>query len=187
MRYLWKVSAYGTKWALILILYFSTKYHEKMYHPCRIPSLSTRLSSTFSSCRRFPAHPPLALQRPIHSSSIFRNTSKPQPFLNILADEVPPPVQVSSISPSGIQLTDGLIIPGACVFLEGKVFLWDPPRSFWDGWKEEHFDLFQVVVPKPGELQLSLCRSLLRILKYLELRNSATRDGKDNFPASVVY
>jgi NADH dehydrogenase [ubiquinone] 1 alpha subcomplex assembly factor 3 len=128
-----------------------------MYHLCRIPSLSTRLSSTLSLCQRFPAHPSLALPRPIHSSSILRNSSRPQPFLNILADEVPPPVQVSSISASGIQLTDGLIIPGACVLLEGKVFLWDPPRAgVWDDWKEEHFDLFQAVVPKPGEYQLLL-------------------------------
>ncbi|KAF9067655.1 NADH dehydrogenase 1 alpha subcomplex assembly factor 3 [Rhodocollybia butyracea] len=126
-----------------------------MYHRCRIPSLSTRLSSTFSSYRRFPSHLSLALQRPIHSSSIFRNSSKPQPFLNILADEVPPPVQVSSISPSGIQLTDGLIIPG-------KVFLWDPPRAFWDGWKEEHFELFQVVVPKPEILLLGTGKTIFQ-------------------------
>ncbi|KAE9407204.1 hypothetical protein BT96DRAFT_1044185 [Gymnopus androsaceus JB14] len=90
--------------------------------------------------------------RSIHSTCISQSSAKPQPFTNILADEIPPPVQVSSVSPSGIQLTDGLIIPGACVFLEGKVFLWDPPSLrgvAWEGWKEEHFDLFQVVVPKP--------------------------------------
>jgi NADH dehydrogenase [ubiquinone] 1 alpha subcomplex assembly factor 3 len=68
----------------------------------------------------------------------------------MLADGIPPPVQVSSITPDGIQLADGLVIPSACIFLEGKVFLWDVPTSLWTGWSKNHFEIFEVVVPKPG-------------------------------------
>lgn len=78
----------------------------------------------------------------------------PTHFTNILADGIPPPVQVTSITPSGILLADGLILPGACIFLEGKVFLWDVPQAGgnWAGWGKEHFEVFEAVVPKPGEL-----------------------------------
>jgi NADH dehydrogenase [ubiquinone] 1 alpha subcomplex assembly factor 3 len=77
----------------------------------------------------------------------------------MLASDVPPPVQVSSVGPAGIKLADGLLLEGAAVFLEGKVFLWDVPtpakinggRSDWGEWKREHWGIFEVVVPKPGE------------------------------------
>lgn len=78
---------------------------------------------------------------------------------NILAGEVPPPVQVKAVTDGGITLQDGLIMRSACIFLEGKVFLWDipltggkQPGSLWKGWGKERFELFEVVVPKPGEL-----------------------------------
>lgn len=69
---------------------------------------------------------------------------------NMLAGDVPPPVQVHSISERGIQLADGLILPSSCIFLEGKVFLWDVPNTLWEGWTKEHLEIFDVVVPKPG-------------------------------------
>ena len=77
--------------------------------------------------------------------------------VNILADDNPPAVQVASIGQEGIQLVDGLKIPGPCVFLEGRVFLWDTPtigegKDAWKEWKEEHFELFDTVVPAPGKL-----------------------------------
>ncbi|KAJ3876371.1 NADH dehydrogenase 1 alpha subcomplex assembly factor 3 [Lentinula edodes] len=108
--------------------------------------------------------------RTFHSTSSYSNngpTAKAQPFTNILASDVPPPVQVASISPSGIELTDGLIIPGACIFLEGKVFLWDPPKTFWEGWKEEHFDVFEVVVPKPEILLLGTGKTIFQPPPYI--------------------
>src|ERR1700691_6174574 len=71
-------------------------------------------------------------------------------FTNMLASDNPPPVQVSSITPSGILLADGLIIPSACIFLEGKVFLWDVPEKLWEGWTKDHFEIFEAVVPKSG-------------------------------------
>jgi NADH dehydrogenase [ubiquinone] 1 alpha subcomplex assembly factor 3 len=69
-------------------------------------------------------------------------------------------VQVLSISDGGIQLADGLIISGPCIFLEGKVFLWDVPgldlssrtvEERWKGWNEKIFDIFEVVTPRPGK------------------------------------
>ncbi|KAJ7368843.1 hypothetical protein DFH08DRAFT_947732 [Mycena albidolilacea] len=38
-------------------------------------------------------------------------------------------VQVASLTPMGIHLEDGLLIPSMCIFLNGTVFLWDPPVS----------------------------------------------------------
>jgi NADH dehydrogenase [ubiquinone] 1 alpha subcomplex assembly factor 3 len=67
---------------------------------------------------------------------------------------------VSSLSDNGILLADGLLIPGACIFLEGKVFLWDTPelktntrktQEIWHTWGEEHFQIFDLVNPRPGE------------------------------------
>ena len=104
-------------------------------------------------------HP--SLSRPgrgcqFHSSSVWRDRS----FTNFLADDTPPAVQVESISDNGIQLADGLIIPGPCIFLEGKVFLWDAPNldissrtaeERWKDWNEKRFYLFEVVTPRPGK------------------------------------
>ncbi|KAF8558743.1 DUF498-domain-containing protein [Imleria badia] len=73
----------------------------------------------------------------------------------MLASDVPPPVQVASVGPAGITLADGLVYTGPVVFLEGKVLLWDVPglalggtRS-WEAWTREHWEVFDVVVPKP--------------------------------------
>ncbi|KAG2155104.1 uncharacterized protein EDB93DRAFT_1239374 [Suillus bovinus] len=63
--------------------------------------------------------------------------------------DVPPPVQVSSITSAGIQLADGLVLPSACIFLDGKVFLWNVPSHLWDGWGREHLSVFETAVPKP--------------------------------------
>ena len=95
---------------------------------------------------------PSALRRSFHSS--YRRLDRS--FTNLLADETPPPVQVSSVSEDGIHLVDGLKIPGPCVFLEGKVFLWNVPevsgqgKDAWKGWTEDHLELFDTVIPTPG-------------------------------------
>lgn len=69
----------------------------------------------------------------------------------MLASDVPPPVQVSSVGPTGIKLADGLVLTGPVVFLDGKVLLWDVPETHaWEEWTKEHWQVFQVVVPKPG-------------------------------------
>lgn len=74
----------------------------------------------------------------------------------MLASDVPPPVQVTSVGPAGITLADGLVCTGPVIFLEGKVLLWDVPSLEgprpWDAWTTTHWDVFDVVVPKPGKL-----------------------------------
>jgi NADH dehydrogenase [ubiquinone] 1 alpha subcomplex assembly factor 3 len=95
------------------------------------------------------------LRRTLHTTPI-RKTDRPTVFTNMLAGDVPPPVQVSSVTSAGIQLADGLILPSACIFLDGKVFLWDVPTRLWDGWGREHWDAFEVVVPKPGAFEVLL-------------------------------
>ena len=111
-----------------------------------IPDMSLclpRISTTLRLCTRrlcIP-HP-----RRIHVSSTLRNSS----FTNILADENPPPVQVKSITNQGINLADGLTIPSACIFLEGKIFLWDVPSTLWAEWTKDHFEIFETIIPRPG-------------------------------------
>jgi NADH dehydrogenase [ubiquinone] 1 alpha subcomplex assembly factor 3 len=56
------------------------------------------------------------------------------------------------MTPGGMQLQDGLLLPGACIFLEGKVFLWDIPHDVTK-WTKERFEVFETVVPKPGKAQ----------------------------------
>ncbi|KAF7971722.1 hypothetical protein HWV62_20091 [Athelia sp. TMB] len=94
-------------------------------------------------------------RRAFSSTALRRDNSRtPTHFTNILADGIPPPVQVTSITPSGILLGTGLILPSACIFLEGKVYLWDVPQNLWNGWGKEHFEVFETVVPKPEILLL---------------------------------
>jgi NADH dehydrogenase [ubiquinone] 1 alpha subcomplex assembly factor 3 len=101
----------------------------------------------------------LSIQTPTPSSRAFHATPHTfnSSFTNLLADaDNPPPVQVSSISDQeGIRLVDGLVLPAACIFLEGRVYLWDvpllkPSEVQWQGWTKDHFELFDIVVPKPG-------------------------------------
>lgn len=87
--------------------------------------------------------------RTLHTARALRNQKWPQ-LTNILAGEIPPPVQVTSITPAGVLLQDGRLLPSACIFLEGEVLLWDVPPMLWDGWDESKFEVFDVVVPKPG-------------------------------------
>ncbi|KAL4076282.1 NADH dehydrogenase 1 alpha subcomplex assembly factor 3 [Scleroderma yunnanense] len=102
--------------------------------------------------------------RRVHASPIRSTNHRPTSLTNILASEVPPPVQVASVSTAGIKLTDGLVFCGPVVFLEGKVFMWDVPdggfitgsspgmgtdAKKWDAWTKEHWWIFEVVVPKP--------------------------------------
>ncbi|EIN10836.1 DUF498-domain-containing protein [Punctularia strigosozonata HHB-11173 SS5] len=82
--------------------------------------------------------------RALHSTHPVR-----QPGLeNILSGGPAPAVQVRTMTSNGIQLQDGLVIPGPCVFLEGKVLLWDIPQDLTK-WTRERFEVFDIVVPKP--------------------------------------
>ncbi|OSX60202.1 hypothetical protein POSPLADRAFT_1034858 [Postia placenta MAD-698-R-SB12] len=88
-------------------------------------------------------------QRFLHASPYRLNQAGG--FTNMLEGGPAPAVQVKTITPDGIQLADGLVIPSACIFLDGKVFLWDVPEKQWEGWDKKHFEIFEMVVPKPGE------------------------------------
>jgi len=98
------------------------------------------------------------------ASSVLRQTTRPCSrlfhaapprlnegggFSNILEGGPAPAVQVKTITSEGINLAGGLIVPSACIFLDGKVFLWDVPETQWEGWDKKHFEIFDVVVPKP--------------------------------------
>ena len=85
--------------------------------------------------------------RQFHTRAALRY---PAGLENILGGGPAPPVQVKSIGEEGIQLADGLVIPSACIFLDGQVFLWNVPSKPWKDWNKEHFRIFDVVVPKPG-------------------------------------
>ncbi|KAG5648710.1 hypothetical protein DXG03_000057 [Asterophora parasitica] len=101
--------------------------------------------------------------RNIHASVIRSDSS----FTNILADDSPPAVQVNSISNDGLQLQDGLLISSACIFLEGKVFLWDVPNTLWTGWTKERFEIFETVVPKPEILLLGTGKAIAQVPPFL--------------------
>ncbi|KAG8218881.1 hypothetical protein J3R82DRAFT_4560 [Butyriboletus roseoflavus] len=113
--------------------------------------------------------------RPIHTTRPLRAPDRPTVLTNMLASEVPPPVQVSSVGPTGIKLADGLVLTGPVVFLDGKVLLWDVPGvrkgnggpSSWDEWTREHWEVFQVVVPKPGRRFAGSACVLARLLTGL--------------------
>ncbi|KAF9527966.1 NADH dehydrogenase 1 alpha subcomplex assembly factor 3 [Crepidotus variabilis] len=105
--------------------------------------------------------------RALHATAATRDRS----FTNLLADDTPPAVQVSSISEQGIHLIDGLMIPGPCMFLEGKVFLWDVPSldmssrvsdERWLGWSDEKFELLDAVTPRPEMLILGTGKTLVQ-------------------------
>ncbi|KAI0658482.1 DUF498-domain-containing protein [Cubamyces menziesii] len=91
--------------------------------------------------------------RAIHASSI-RKFPKDGGLSNILAGGDAPSVEVKAITQNGIQLADGLLLTSASIFLNGKVFMWNVPQQLWDGWKPEHFEIFETVVPKPEILLL---------------------------------
>ena len=108
---------------------------------CHVLILIFRMLSTILRSR--------APLRALHAASALRNHKWAQ-LTNILAGEIPPPVQVKSITPAGVLLQDGRLLPSACIFLEGEVLLWDVPPTPWKGWDESKFEVFDVVVPKPG-------------------------------------
>lgn len=111
----------------------SSKFNSLTLTPCM---LSTILRSQ-------------APLRALHTARVLRNQKWSQ-LTNILAGEIPPPVQVKSITTTGVLLQDGRLLPSACIFLDGEVLLWDVPTTLWKGWSESKFEVFDVVVPKPG-------------------------------------
>ena len=88
--------------------------------------------------------------RALSTTTTRRSNGEPTKLYNILGDGPAPPVQVRGMTAAGIELADGLILPSSCIFLDGNVFLWNVPSTLWNGWSKEQFEVFEVVVPKPG-------------------------------------
>jgi len=115
-------------------------------------AMSSMLSRPFASAISRSHYAPISYCRALHASRTTADASTP--FDNILAGSDAPPVEVKTVTNEGIQLADGLVIPGPCIFLEDKVFLWKVPEKLWEGWNKEHFEVFEMVVPKPEILLL---------------------------------
>ncbi|KAJ7368935.1 DUF498-domain-containing protein [Mycena albidolilacea] len=98
-----------------------------------------------------PALAPIARRRALHTTRPLLDRTPS--LTNMLASGTPPAMQVASLTPTGIHLEDGLLIPSACIFLDGTVFLWDPPASV-TAWGREHLRVFEAVVPRPEILVL---------------------------------
>ncbi|KAG8681372.1 hypothetical protein FRC08_015685 [Ceratobasidium sp. 394] len=99
-------------------------------------------------CRTSRYPPALAQNTLFRTIGLRRNSA----LTNILGDGPAPAVQVKSAGEMGIELADGLILRGACIFLAGRVFLWDvpTPNERWSNVGLEHFEVFDIVIPKPG-------------------------------------
>ena len=141
----------------------------------------------------------LSLSRPLNRLAVAHRTRNfhlsPRPrnngrsgggLTNILAGEVPPPVQVKSVSSAGIHLQDGLLLSSSCIFLEGKVFLWDVPPTLWQGWSKERFELFELVVPKPGGWKCRASHAPTQRCTSFSYRNPLTGNGRDRVSASCA-
>ncbi|KAF8484614.1 DUF498-domain-containing protein [Russula ochroleuca] len=127
--------------------------------------------------------------RAFHTARVLRNQKWSQ-LTNILASEIPPPVQVKSITPAGILLQDGRLLPSACIFLDGEVLLWDVPPTPWKGWDESKFDVFDVVVPKPEILLIGTGKSvnpLPAILRQHLNKLGIQVDVMDSWNACTTY
>ncbi len=123
--------------------------------------------------------------RLFHSSTRWRSLGdhdRGRGLTNILADDNPPAVQVKRITNQGIQLVDGLVLPSACIFLEGQVFLWDVPQTLWEGWGKEHLEIFDLVSPRPGPFYILF--SGLRML--ISNRNFTSRYGRAIGAATAI-
>jgi len=96
---------------------------------------------------------PLSLSRRLSLSAPRRSGLE-----NILASAPTGGVQVNSVSSRGFALADGLFISSACIFLGGRPFLWKVPHSMWDEWGKEHFEVFEITIPKPELLLLGTGR-----------------------------
>ncbi|KAK0207033.1 NADH dehydrogenase 1 alpha subcomplex assembly factor 3 [Desarmillaria ectypa] len=108
--------------------------------------------------------------RLFHSSPRWKSLNdhdRGRGLTNILADDNPPAVQVKRITNQGIQLVDGLVLPSACIFLEGQVFLWDVPQTLWEGWRKEHLEIFDLVFPRPEILLLGTGARLVQPPQFI--------------------
>ncbi|KZT60757.1 hypothetical protein CALCODRAFT_428868 [Calocera cornea HHB12733] len=70
---------------------------------------------------------------------------------------------VASITSSGLELTDGLILRGPAILLNNRAFLWDPPVAggSWQGWGKDVWGMFEVVMPRPEILLFGTGKAII--------------------------
>lgn len=129
---------------------------------------ASRRTSSLSSCSLLSlsrARPLLASGprlTPFSSTAArsFHASRPAQSLTNIYEAGDNPPLSVNRLDERGFLLSDGLLVPGGVVFADGRAFLWDvdPPgdgrggvEKAWEGWTKERFEVFEKVVPRPGE------------------------------------
>jgi len=111
-------------------------------------------------CRTSTSLKNVVLSAPAYQQRRMLHASRParlESLSNIVGDEAEfTTTHVRAITPTGIELSDGLVLRGPSILIAGRVFLWDPPlpkdtaiNNPWDSWTPEHFAPFDVIVPKP--------------------------------------
>jgi NADH dehydrogenase [ubiquinone] 1 alpha subcomplex assembly factor 3 len=139
-------------------------------------------SALVSACSRTPTVPFRGPLQPFSLSSTRRSQLE-----NVLEGGAPQPVQVTKVSPTGIELADGLVITSSCIFLGGKVFLWRVPPTLWSGWEKERFEIFEVAVPKPGasSLRQPIARTYISWGMFTELLIFGTGESTVAPPTAI--
>lgn len=90
------------------------------------------------------------------------HTTRPvQSLQNIFDTADRPSLTITKLTPKGFHLSDDLVVPGGLVLAGYQALLWnvDPPKgdgtggmeAAWQGWTKERFQVFESVVPRPGE------------------------------------
>ena len=91
------------------------------------------------------------------------HTTRPvQSLQNIFETSDRPSLTIAKLTPKGFHLSDDLVVPGGLVLAGYQALLWnvDPPKGdgsggmeeAWKGWTKERFQVFESVVPRPGQL-----------------------------------
>ncbi|KAL7413083.1 NADH dehydrogenase 1 alpha subcomplex assembly factor 3 [Mrakia frigida] len=76
-------------------------------------------------------------------------------------------VHIAGVSSAGVELTDGVILPGACILLAGNPFLWnvqlpgEGDEKTWSQFTEDSFRVFEIVGPRPEMLIFGTGPSLM--------------------------
>ncbi|WFD29494.1 hypothetical protein MSPP1_000503 [Malassezia sp. CBS 17886] len=102
------------------------------------------------------------------------------PFVNVLEDDSLP-IRIAKVTPTKIYLRSGLVLPSTCIFINGKAFVWTPPRidpqaampngGGWEAWSNDIWTLLEITAPRPEILVLGTGDTVLpipqRIRAYL--------------------
>ena len=91
----------------------------------------------------------------------LHNTRPVQSLQNIFDTADRPSLTIAKLTPKGFHLSDDLVVPGGLVLAGYQALLWnvDPPKGdgtggmeeAWKGWTKERFQVFESVVPRPGQ------------------------------------